>query len=86
MHHNVDGIIKNLKICTRRMQTVLASHQTELRVLEKLHYKGNNQHRTALFWRRVVDIRRCGRRIAEFGAEELATKVRLSFWDNPLPK
>lgn len=79
-HSIVDVILKDLKICTRRIQAALSSHRAELQVLEKLYYKGNNQHRTALFWRRVSDIRRCGRRVDEIQLQEVVERLRQSFW------
>ena len=82
-HPVVDAVLKDLKICTRRLQAALSSHRTELQVLEKLHYKGNNQHRTALFWRRVADIKRSARRIEELELFDVVEKVRLSFWGDP---
>lgn len=76
----IDSILKDLKICARRLQAAFTSHQAELRVLERLYSKGNNQHRTALFWRRVADVRRCGRRVDETKLPELVDRFRLSFW------
>ncbi|KAI0695910.1 hypothetical protein BC835DRAFT_1344488 [Cytidiella melzeri] len=81
-HPVVDSVLKDLKQCTRRLQPALASQHVELQVLEKLYYKGNNQHRTALFWRRVCDIRRFGRRLEGVRLHALVDRVRLSFWGN----
>lgn len=76
----IDSILKELKICTRRLHTALASQEIELRILERLYYKGNHQHRTALFMRRVADVRRFGRRLEELRLHAMMDTVRLSFW------
>lgn len=77
---NIDSVLKDLKTCARGLQAAFASHQVELQVLEKLYYKGNNQHRTALFWRRVADVRRYGKRLEDLKVHEHLESVRLSFW------
>jgi hypothetical protein len=80
---NLDGVLKALRSCTRRLQATFASHQIELQVLEKLYYKGNNQHRTALFWRRIADVRRFGKRVASIRIQEHLETLRVSFWGDP---
>ena len=35
-------------------------------MLERLYYKGKNQHRTALFWQRVAEMRKFGERVDEW--------------------
>lgn len=77
----VDAVLKDLKACTRRLQTALVSQQTELQILEKLVYKGNNQHRHALFWRRVSDVRRFSRRLQDMNVLDTVEALRYSFWD-----
>lgn len=81
-HATVDTVLKNLKQCTRHLQSALETQHLELQVLEKLYYKGNNQHRTALFWRRVSDIRRFGRRLEGADLHGLVEGVRISFWSS----
>lgn len=77
---DIDRILKDLKSCTRRLHAAFASHQVELQILEKLYYKGNNQHRTALFWRRVSDVRRFGKRLESVRILEHLETLRLTFW------
>ncbi|KZT68972.1 hypothetical protein DAEQUDRAFT_727148 [Daedalea quercina L-15889] len=77
---DINSVLKQLKTCTRRLQTALASHALEMQVLERLYYKGKNQHRTALFWRNVTEIRRYGERMAGMGLYGLAERMRISFW------
>ncbi|KAI0709115.1 hypothetical protein C8Q76DRAFT_742283 [Earliella scabrosa] len=79
----VDALLKQLKTCTRRLQNALASHRTELQVLERLYYKGKNQHRTALFWQRVAEMRRLGERVDEMHMDDVVESLRLSFWGEP---
>uniref|UniRef100_A0A5K1K0Y4 Cell surface hydrophobicity-associated protein n=1 Tax=Ganoderma boninense TaxID=34458 RepID=A0A5K1K0Y4_9APHY len=82
-HYVVDAVLKQLKACSRRLQTTLDSHRTELQVLERLYYKGKNQHRTALFWQRVAELRKFGERVDEMRMEEVVENLRLSFWGEP---
>jgi hypothetical protein len=81
----VDSILKELKYISRQLQPILASHSEELRVLERLYYKGKNQHRSALFWRRVVEIRRLGGRLEDVGLLALLDGFRGSFHANDGP-
>ncbi|KIP09110.1 hypothetical protein PHLGIDRAFT_126562 [Phlebiopsis gigantea 11061_1 CR5-6] len=77
---SIDSILKDLKACTRKLQVAFASHHVELQVLEKLYYKGSNQHRSALFWRRIADVRRHARRLEEVKIHEQVDALRFSFW------
>ncbi|OCH95538.1 hypothetical protein OBBRIDRAFT_720382 [Obba rivulosa] len=77
---DVDAALKQLKTCTRRLQVALSAHRNELQVLERLYYKGKNQHRPALFWKRVAEMRRYGDRIDGVNIYQLVENLRLSFW------
>ena len=79
----VDALLKQLKACSRRLQAALTSHRTELQVLERLYYKGKNQHRTALFWQRVAEMRKLGGRLDEMHIDDIVESLRLSFWGEP---
>ncbi|RPD79992.1 hypothetical protein L226DRAFT_187761 [Lentinus tigrinus ALCF2SS1-7] len=79
----IDSVLKQLKACSRRLQAALSSHRTELQVLERLYYKGKNQHRTALFWRRVAEMRKFGERVDEMHIDDVVESLRLSFWGEP---
>ena len=76
----VDALLKQLKSCTKRLQAALASHRTEIQVLERLYYKGKNQHHTALFWQRVAEMRKFGGRLDEMQIDDVVESLRLSFW------
>ena len=79
-HPAIDTVLKQLKTCSRRLQAALASHRTELQILERLYYKGKNQHRTALFWQRVAEMRKLGERLDEMHMDDVVESMRLSFW------
>ncbi|CCL99125.1 uncharacterized protein FIBRA_01139 [Fibroporia radiculosa] len=79
-HPSVDSTLKQLKLCTRRLEAAFASHRGELQVLERLYYKGKNQHRTAIFWRRVVEMRRYGDRLEGMAMFDLVDRLRCAFW------
>ncbi|KAI8998704.1 hypothetical protein BD414DRAFT_475826 [Trametes punicea] len=79
----IDAALKQLKACSRRLQAALTSHRTELQVLERLYYKGKNQHRTALFWQRVAEMRRFGERVDEMHIGDVVESLRLAFWGDP---
>ncbi|KAJ8487018.1 hypothetical protein ONZ51_g4428 [Trametes cubensis] len=79
----IDAVLKQLKSSTRRLQAALASHRTELQVLERLYYKGKNQHRTALFWQRVAEMRKYGERVDEMHIDDVVESLRLAFWGDP---
>ena len=82
-HPAVDAVLKQLRVCSRRLQAALDSHRTEMQVLERLYYKGKNQHRTALFWQRVVELRKLGERVDEMHMDKVVENFRLSFWGKP---
>ncbi|KAH8106699.1 hypothetical protein BXZ70DRAFT_914718 [Cristinia sonorae] len=76
----VDKVLKDLKSCTRRLHAALLSQHTELRILDQLYYKGNNQHRTALFWNRIEEVRRFGKRVEKLEVYDTVESLRVSFW------
>ncbi|EPQ58162.1 hypothetical protein GLOTRDRAFT_72264, partial [Gloeophyllum trabeum ATCC 11539] len=76
----VDSTLKDLKSCVRRLQTSLATHAEEMQLLERLYYKGKNQHRSALFWRRLEEVRKYGKRLQEMELSSLLELLRFSFF------
>lgn len=76
----IDAVLKDLKLCSRRLQAILPSYSDELRILERLYYKGKNQHRSALFWKRVVEIRRYGNRLNEKDLSRIMDTFHYSFF------
>ncbi|KAK0459684.1 uncharacterized protein EV420DRAFT_283504 [Desarmillaria tabescens] len=81
LHFPVDSALKNLKKCRNHLKTILATYQDEREILERLYYKGKNQHRSALFWKRVVETRRYSNRLNELDPVMLIDDMQQSFFD-----
>ena len=81
-HQFVDGFLKSLKLHMRKISALLAQHATELVVLERIYYINNNQHRAALFWKRVVEARRYSRRLNSCDVSFFVNGLRRSFYDD----
>ena len=79
-HSSIDSALKALKSSSKQLQATLSTFHDEMRILERLYYKGKNQHRSALFWRRVCELRRFGERIKRTQMEVLVEQTRRSFW------
>ncbi|KAL4067587.1 hypothetical protein J3A83DRAFT_4252916 [Scleroderma citrinum] len=80
LHKDIDTLLKELKSCVRCIQTAIASYTNEMRVLERLYYKNKNQHRTALFFKRVSEVRRYGNRLMDSKLSERVELLRASFF------
>ncbi|TFK29900.1 hypothetical protein FA15DRAFT_752043 [Coprinopsis marcescibilis] len=84
LHANVDVFLKNAKQSHRRFQSVVAALQNEGQILERLYYKGNNQHRLTLFWRKVSDIRKFSRQVKQLDPlETISTFYQCFFGSSP---
>jgi len=83
-HAVVDSQLKSLKIITRRLQSALTIHETELHILERLIYKNKNQHRKALFWRNVIEIRRYSERVDNLKLSDDLQLLRSLFYGSSL--
>jgi len=79
-HALLDVSLKNLKLCSCRLQIALQAFKEEHRILDRTYYKGKNQHRGALFWRRVVEIRRYCGRVDDVHIGSLIEALRSSFF------
>ncbi|KAJ6630759.1 hypothetical protein B0H10DRAFT_1982782 [Mycena sp. CBHHK59/15] len=84
LHSSIDAALKDLKTCARRLQPLLAALTDELQILHQLYYKGKNQHRPALFWRRTAEIRRYGDRVEELALSALVDSLRYLFFSDEL--
>jgi trans-aconitate methyltransferase len=80
LHPHIDSALKQLKSCARSLQLVLSTFSDELQILHRLYYKGKNQHRPALFWRRVTEMRRYADRVEELSLLSLVDSLRYSFF------
>ncbi|KAH8117525.1 hypothetical protein DFH11DRAFT_1504506 [Phellopilus nigrolimitatus] len=76
----IDSALKQLRAVTRQLSPLEACLADELRLLERLYYKGVNQHRSALFWRRVEETRRLGKRVHEMQMQGLTDDLRYLFY------
>ena len=76
----VDAGLKNFKLLSRRLHTLLNMHATELQILQRLYYKNKNQHRGSLFWRKVVEIRRYSERFGQHKPHILIDDFRCTFY------
>lgn len=76
----VNAFLKNVKGHVRRAQTAFSLHADEVAILERLFYKGKNQHRSSLFWQRVSEMRRYGHRLQEMRICDLSEALRISFY------
>ncbi|KAN0140860.1 hypothetical protein V8E53_001304 [Lactarius tabidus] len=81
-HSLVDAFLKSLKLHMRKLSALLAQHAIELAVLERIYYINNNQHRAALFWKRVVEARRYSRRLKSCDVSSLVNSLRSSFYSD----
>lgn len=79
-HSSIDTLLKDLRACSRRLRIALEAHANESQVLERLYYKGKNQHRGALFWRRVAEVRRYSGRLSGIHADNVVEMLRRSFF------
>ncbi|KAJ6502592.1 hypothetical protein C8R45DRAFT_896163 [Mycena sanguinolenta] len=84
LHAEIDASLKQLKSCARSLQPVLSTFIDELQILHRIYYKGKNQHRSALFWRRVAEMRRYGDRVEELSLSTIVDSLRYSFFAEEL--
>lgn len=82
----VDSGLKDLKLCSRHTQTVLTAYDDEIQILERLYYKGKNQHRSALFWKRITEIRRYGNRLKDMNVGNIISALHHSFFGEEAQK
>src|SRR6266542_795241 len=79
----VDSQLKLLKLITHRFQSALAVHETELKVLQRLFYRNNNQYRSSLFWRNVSELRRYSGRLGHLRFLDQIQSLRYTFHGSP---
>ena len=80
LHTTINAILKDLKICSRRIQHALDSHADEVQLLNRVYYKSKNQHRGALFWRRLEEMRRYSERLDKAIILSTLDEMRTSFF------
>ena len=79
---SADTILKELRASRRQLAALEPCLQDELLILERLYYKGVNQHRQAKFWKRVQELRRLGKRVLEIELLSLIDDLRYAFYVN----
>lgn len=62
---SIGHLLKSLKSDYKHARSNQTQLFAEMHILERVYYKGKNQHGLALFWRSVVSIRRMASRIHE---------------------
>ncbi|KAF7322940.1 hypothetical protein HMN09_00073500 [Mycena chlorophos] len=82
----IDAALKQLKVHSRAIHTVLASFDDELLLLHRLFYRAKNQHRGALFWRRVAEMRRYAERVESLSLVNIFETLRGAFFDQSQPQ
>jgi len=80
IYSTVDGVLKELKVASRELQKISASFRLELELLDRLFYKNKNQHRGALFWRKVTEMRRFCHKLESRKSDGLVEDARRWFW------
>jgi len=75
----VDAELKSLKLVARKLQAVLTLNSTECLILGRLYYKNNNQHRGAVFWRSLAELRRFTTRLKALDLDLCCAAFRASF-------
>jgi hypothetical protein len=80
LHTDVELHLKRLKMASRLVRDQLSLCRTEARILERLYYKSKNQHRSAVFWDRVSEVRRYTARLVDMGLVDVLDTLRVSFY------
>ena len=80
IYSTVDGVLKELKYASRELQKIFASFRLELELLDRLFYKNKNQHRSALFWRKVTEMRRFCHKLDHNKPDWVVEEARRRFW------
>jgi len=78
---HIDKSLKSLKRCSKRLAASCELFSSEYALLERMYYKGKNQHRAAIFWKRVVEVRRYAARLNLLGFSGLLNAYQNSFFD-----
>ncbi|ELU44873.1 hypothetical protein AG1IA_01096 [Rhizoctonia solani AG-1 IA] len=80
---SVAQLLKQLKAGHKNARNVQKLLFTEMHVLERVYYKGKNQHGLSLFWRSVVSVRRMSTRIYETNVPGLLEVLAGMFHEEP---
>jgi hypothetical protein len=78
----VDICLKSLRKTSRKLAPTISSHASETQILERIVYKNKNQHGRTLFFRNLVEIKRCATRIEEASLSKLLEITRAAFYSH----
>lgn len=76
-------LLKKLKPVHKNVHSSQKRLFTEMHLLERVYYKGKNQHGSSLFWRNVVSARRMTARIYETNLPRLLEILSSIFHEEP---
>ncbi|KAJ3967303.1 hypothetical protein EV361DRAFT_931361 [Lentinula raphanica] len=76
----IDSVLKDLKLHSRRMSMITTALADETQILDRLHYKNKNQHRSSLCSRRVSELRKYSHRVEDFQICGLVNDIRQCFF------
>ncbi|CAE6510113.1 unnamed protein product [Rhizoctonia solani] len=79
----VTQLLKQLKSGHKNVRSSQKLLFTEMHLLERVYYKGKNQHGLSLFWRSVVSVRRMSTRIYEANIPGLLEVLGGMFHEEP---
>ncbi|KZT59783.1 hypothetical protein CALCODRAFT_515884 [Calocera cornea HHB12733] len=79
----IDLELKNFRTTSRAVHALSSVLDAEFKLLDRVYYKGNSQHRSGLFWKRAAEIRRLARRVHDIRLEGLIDEFRESFFADP---
>ncbi|KAG8762128.1 hypothetical protein FRC11_011038 [Ceratobasidium sp. 423] len=79
----VTQLLKQLKSGHKNVRSSQKLLFTEMHLLERVYYKGKNQHGLSLFWRSVVCVRRMSARIYETNLPGLFEVLGGMFHEEP---
>lgn len=80
IHSAIDDVLKGFRSASRELRKIFISFRLELELLDRLFYKNKNQHRGALFWRKVTEMRRFCRKLDRLQPDALVEDTRRWFW------
>ncbi|CAE6517692.1 unnamed protein product [Rhizoctonia solani] len=79
----ITQLLKQLKSGNKNARSSQKLLFAEMHVLERVYYKGKNQHGLSLFWRSVVSVRRMSKRIYETNLPGLLETLGGMFHEEP---
>lgn len=79
----ITQLLKQLKSGYKNVRSSQKQLFAEMHILERVYYKGKNQHGLSLFWRSVVSVRRMSGRIYETNVPRLLEILGGMFHEEP---